>query len=253
VSEPYDYRSSPPSRPGGPQGWTGTSQLPAPQLPAPAPYYGQTGSGGGGFRPDRAKLLDYTLKGLGLLGVALVSGFLWFLIRNNPAAPPQAHRPSPTGPTGVYAFQPYQTAQTATDCVGHSTDHVRDYLAGHPCVSLRRSLFTASLKNGQEVVTSVAVVRMASADDAAGLKAVSDRDGSGHVRDLVEEGKVIPGGPKSLQNAGYRSALRGSRLVIVMTEYVDGDLDDRANLKAKDALLKTVSGDAIKQSVGVTH
>lgn len=246
MSEPYDYRSSTPSRPGGPQGWTGTSQM-----PAPAPYHAPAGSTGGGFRPDRARLLDYTLKGLGLVGVALVSGFLWFLIRNNPAAPPQAHTHSSTGPAGLYAFQPYQTAQTATDCVTHSTDKVRSYLSGHPCVSLRRSLFTASLKNGQEVVTSVAVVRMASPADAAGLKAVSDRDATGHVKDLVEEGKVIPNGPTSLQNAGYRSMLRGSRVVIVMTEFVDGTLDGKSNLRAMDGLLKGVSADALKQGIGV--
>jgi hypothetical protein len=209
------------------------------------------GSGGGKSSPDRSRLVDYTLKGLGLVGVALVAGFLWFLIRNDPATPAQAHPSSPTGPAGLYAFQPFHTAVTDTNCVDHSSDKVQEYLQAHACVAMRRSLFTASLTNGQVVVTSVAVVRMPSASDAAELKAISDTDDTGHIKDLVEQGVVIPNGPGSLQNAGYYSMLRGARLEIVMTEYVDGTLDGKSNLTAKDAMLKGVSADAAKQGIGL--
>jgi hypothetical protein len=221
------------------------------------PPYGsparRTGGTGGGrrFRPDRSRFVDYTLKGLGLVGVALVAGFLWFLIRNDPATQPQAHTSSPTAPAGIYAFQPYHTAVIDSNCVDHSTDKVKAYLVAHPCASLRRSLFTASLTNGQEVVTSVAVVRMTTPSDAASLKGISDTDQTGHVKDLVEDGVVIPNGPNSLQNAGYFSMLRGSRVVIVMTEYVDGTLDGGTNLGSKDGLLKRVSADAAKQGIGL--
>ncbi len=266
MSEPYDYRAANPSGPGRPQGWTGTSRMPAQSLGTASqdqrpssdyPPYGSPGrpsggrSGGGQFRPDRSRLVDYTLKGLGLLGVALVAGFLWFLVRNDPATPAQAHTSSPTAPAGVYAFQPYQPASTVGDCADHATDKVKDFLESHTCLSLRRSLFTASLTNGQEIVTSVAVVRMSAPADAAALEAISDTDQTGHVKDLVEEGKVIPNGPDTLQEAGYYSLQRGSRLVIVMTEYVDGTLDNPANLAAKDKLLKAVSADAAKQGIGL--
>ena len=210
-----------------------------------------TGGGRGGFRPDRSKLLDYTLKGLGLVGVALVSGFIWFLIRNNPAQP-QAHTSGPAGPAGVYAFQPYSGApSTDIDCAAHSTDKLRVFLESHPCVSLRRSLFTTMLTGGHKVITSVAVVRMPTPTDAAQLQALSDGDDTGHIQDLVEEGTVVPGGPTSLQNAGYHSTLRGTRLVIVMTEYVDGNLDTAGNLDRHDKALKAVSADAAKQGVGL--
>jgi hypothetical protein len=230
---------------------------PAPDLQSSSGYppYGQPdrptgGRGPGGPGKDRSKLLDYTLKGLGLVGVALVAGFLWFLIRNNPATPSQAQTAPPTSQAGLYAFQAYSNSTTVSDCTTHSTDKVKNYLAAHPCDSLTRSLFTASMTNGQKVVTSVAVVRMNSSASAAGLKRVSDGNGTGHIKDLVEDGVVIPNGPSSLQNAGYYSKVRGDRLIIVMTEYVDGNADTPGNLNANDNALRAVSADAAKQGLG---
>jgi hypothetical protein len=204
-------------------------------------------------KPDRSKLLDYSLKGLGLLGVALIAGFLWFLIRNNPAQPAPVQSAPPTSTTGVYAFQAYHGATDETDCAGHSTGLVRNYLAAHSCAGLIRSLYTASLTNGQKVVTSVAVVRMASASSAEALRQISDENGSGHVKDLVEDGVVIPGGPGTLQDAGYYSMVKGSRLIVVMTEYVDGAMDNKANLNASDTALKAVSKDAANQGIGQSN
>ncbi|HEX5406821.1 MAG TPA: hypothetical protein VFX16_31490 [Pseudonocardiaceae bacterium] len=263
MSEPYDYRGQAPSQAGRPQGWAGTSRMPTQALGAPPPDlqpssdyrpYGQPdrpsgNRGSGGFGKDRSKLLDYALKGLGLVGVALVSGFLWFLIRNNPATPARAQTSPPASQTGLYAFQAYNNASTVTDCTDHASDKVKNYLAAHPCVSLTRSLFTASVA-GQKVVTSVAVVRMDSAASAVALRKISDGNGTGHVHDLVEDGVVIPGGPHSLQNAGYFSKVKGARLIIVMTEYVDGNADTKTNLDANDTTLRGVSSDAAKQGLG---
>ncbi|HEY3752675.1 MAG TPA: hypothetical protein VGL80_26115 [Pseudonocardiaceae bacterium] len=230
---------------------------PAPDLQSSSGYppYGQPDRPSGGRRPggignDRSKLLDYTLKGLGLVGVALVSGFLWFLIRNNPATPSQAQTAPPTSQAGLYAFQAYSNVATGSDCTDHASDKVKNYLAAHPCTSLTRSLFTATLSNGQKVVTSVAVVRMDTSATATGLKKISDGEGTGHVHDLVEDGVVIPNGPNSLQNGGYYSKVRGDRLVIVMTEYYDGASDTEGNLNANDSALRAVSADAAKQGLG---
>jgi hypothetical protein len=208
------------------------------------------GRGPGGPGSDRSKLLDYTLKGLGLVGVALVAGFLWFLIRNNPAPQAPVQTAPATTQAGLYAFQAYSNATTVTNCADHATDKVQNYLAANPCVSLTRSLFTASMANGQKVVTSVAVVRMDSAATAAALRQISDGNGTGHVKDLVEDGVVIPNGPSSLQDAGYYSKVRGARLIIVMTEYVDGSADTAGNLNANDNALRGVSADAAKQGLG---
>lgn len=265
MSEPYDYRAPVPPHPGRPQGWTGTSQLPTSALGAPPPEasayaaYGPpertTGRGGpyragGRFRPDRTKLVDYTLKGLGLVGVALVSGFLWYLIRNDPAQQQATHTSPPPAPTGLYAFQPFTNPSSLTNCAAHATHDVQRYLESNPCVSLRRSLFTASLVDGDKVITSVAVVRMPSSAEASELRRISDGNGTGHINDLVEDGVVVPDGPTSLQNAGYYSTQHGARVVIVMTEFVDGNKDDHDNLSANDHTLRAVSADAAKQGIG---
>lgn len=265
MSEPYDYRAPAPPHPGRPQGWTGTSQMPSFALGAPppetsqyAPYgppdrdLGRGGSGGSGgrFRPDRTKLVDYTLKGLGLVGVALVSGFLWYLIRNNPAQQPTAHSAPPSTPAGRYAFQPFSNPSTVTDCAAHATHDVQRYLQSNLCVSLRRSLFTASLANNDKVITSVAVVRMPTSAMAAGLQRISDGNGTGHVQDLVENGVVVPGGPTSLQDAGYFSTRHGARVIIITTEFVDATKDTHDNLRSNDQTLRAVSRDAAKQGIG---
>lgn len=269
MSDPYNYRPSAPPQQGRPQGWTGTSKMPMQALGAPPPelqqptgygYPSQYGppqqrrpSGGpGGLFKDRGKLADYTLKGLGLLGVALVAGFLWYLIRNDPATPNQANTNQQQQTAGIYTFTLYQGPSTVTDCAAHATDQVATYLRQHPCTAMNRSLYTASLSNGDKVVTSVAVVQMDNVNAAKGLKHVSDGNATGHVKDLVEDGAVIPNGPKALQDAGYFSKVRGSDVVIIMTEYVDAGMDSAANLNTNDTTLKAVSSDAGKQNLGAS-
>jgi hypothetical protein len=203
-----------------------------------------------GLGADRSKLVDYTLKGLGLLGVALVSGFLWFLIRNDPAQSTSQASPPQTTQNGVYTFQAFHGATVVTDCAAHATEQVKAYLSAHPCVSLTRSLYTASMTDGQKVVTSVAVVQMGNSAAANALRRISDGNGTGHVTDLVEDGVVIPNGPTELQDAGYFSTAKGSRLIVVMTEYVDNGLDSPGNLKTNDTALKAVSADAANQGIG---
>lgn len=208
---------------------------------------------GGGFLRDRGKLADYTLKGLGLLGVALVSGFLWYLIRNNPATPGPPHSGQSSSTSGLYSFQAYEAPSSVTDCVGHTTDSVQAYLRAHPCTSLTRSLFTTSLASGDKVVTSVAVVQMNNATAARGLRRVSDAPNTGHIKDLVEDGTVVPGGPTSLQSAGsgYYSEVKGNDVIVVMTEYANGAMDVNSTLNANTKTLLGVSADAAKQGIGI--
>jgi hypothetical protein len=172
--------------------------------------------------------MDYTLKGLGLLGVALVSGFLWWLTHNQ--APLQTHNTAqPAQQTGKYSFTPY-VAQS---------------------VSLSRSLWTATLPDGDHVLTSVAVVKLASTAQAAQLDQISNATGSGHIKDQVEEGYPVPNGPKNLQDGGYASKAIGSEDVIVMTEFQNGAEDN--NLSKQQAAkneLYAVSEDALNQAIG---
>jgi hypothetical protein len=223
-----------------------------------APYPpGRRPGGGGPRRPgqqpnQRSKGADYALKGLGLLGIAVVSGLLWFLIRNDPATPHQNQAAQPPAVSGKYQFDPFHDKSTATDCASHATGHVADFLRQTPCTALSRWLYTTTLDSGQKVVTSVVVVRMDSSDTALSLQAVSDTDNSGHVKDLIEDHvATIPGGPTSLQAAGYESAVKGDDVIIVMTEYQDDSLDKNVT-KQTDDLLKGVSTDAINQHLGTS-
>ena len=201
-------------------------------------------------RGGRSKAMDYTLKGLGLLGVAVVSGFLWWLTHNQPPVSTEGTAP-PAQPTGKYSFTPYFSKATVNDCANHATNEVGSYLQGTQCVSMTRSLWTATLPDGDKVLTSIAVVKMPNAAQAAKLDQISDASGSGHVRDQVEEGYPVPNGPTSLQNGGYASKAIGSDDVIVMTEFFNGNEDKNlgSNQAAKNELY-AVSQDALNQHLG---
>jgi hypothetical protein len=53
-----------------------------------------------------------------------------------------------------------------------------------------------------------------------------------------------------LQDAGYFSVVKGNRVIIVMTEFVDGTLDHGDTLKSADSSLRAVSKDAATQGIG---
>ncbi|HEX3788212.1 MAG TPA: hypothetical protein VHW44_10145 [Pseudonocardiaceae bacterium] len=204
----------------------------------------QTSQGAPTPSPERPKALDYALKGLGLLCVAVVSGFLWFLIRNNPA-PQHAPITTPTS-SGVYQFTAFHDPVYDTDCAANATEQVAAYLRAHPCTQLTRKLYTTSLANGETVVTSIAVVRMSTPTLAVGLNRLSALDGSGHVRDLVEQGVVVPGGPRSLEDGGYYAKVSGSSVIIAVTEFNTASLDTTDNLTAEKKALTAVSQDAMR-------
>jgi hypothetical protein len=211
--------------------------------PYPPPEKPRGGKGFAAFTKTPA--FEYALKGLGLVGVAVLSGLLWYLVRNNPNAP--THGAPPTQPAaGAYSFEPYHSAQTETDCAAHSTQQVQRFFRRQPCVSLTRSLYTTKLPDDSRVITSVVVVKMTTPQQATDLRALSDLDGSGHVKDLVEDGVSVPGGPNGLQDAGYESSVSGSSLIVTMTEFMDSTQDTKVNLDGHKDALKAVSTDAFR-------
>ena len=257
MSEP-SFHHHPPAQaqPARPQGQRGTSRLPMQALGAPpsdlppaAPQsytsYAPVPPRPGG-PPGRSKVMDYTLKGLGLLGVAVVSGFLWWLVRHNsaPAVPVTGGNGQNAG---VYQFVAFHDPSMDSSCADHATNQVQNFFKQHECSQLTRSLYTTKLADGSEVVTSVAVVKMSSTDLAQQLKQYSDGTNTGHVKDLVEDGvSTIPGGPKNLENGGYSSTINGASVIIAITEYKDKASDTAANLNANNATLSAVSKDALR-------
>lgn len=220
---------------------------PRPQYGPPTPQRGMPGPGG---RP-KSKAMDYTMKGLGLLCVAVVSGFAWYLIRNNPAPATTLTMPSPSSSAGVYNFQPYNGKDTVTDCAGHSTARVQNYFQQTPCTSLTRAVYTTSLPNNDRVITCVEVVQMGTAAQASALNTLSRSDNSGHVQDQVEDKvTVVPNGPTNLENGGYASEAKGAKVIIAVTEYFNGSQDAGPNLKAQKSTLDGVSMDALRLGEG---
>lgn len=211
------------------------------QYPPSGPQPIQRRPGGG-----RSKTMDYTLKGLGLLGVAVVSGFLYWLFMHGSSTSVTADNGT-SQDAGAYQFVGFHGAALDSNCQAHATDQVQKFLQSHQCQLLTRSLYTTSLSDGEEVVTSVSVVKMANASQASQLKQISDGNATGHVKDLVEENvSSIPGGPTNLENGGYASEVHGNSVIIAVTEFKDKAKDTKANLKSANGSLTAVSKDALR-------
>ncbi|WP_448612118.1 hypothetical protein [Geodermatophilus sp. URMC 60] len=111
-----------------------------------------------------------------------------------------------------------QRVQTDPTCVGNSYGSVADFFAATDCAGLARALYSTEV-GGRPVVVSVSVADMGDADGARALRALTDRNGSGNVSDLLREGVRYPGGPKKLSGAQYASAVSGSAVTIVETAW----------------------------------
>jgi hypothetical protein len=136
--------------------------------------------------------------------------------------------PTPTGPevgtvqevAGVaYTLQAVQVDET---CVGHSYGDTAEFFATTNCTGVSRALYSADLDGGPAVV-SVSRVRMADPETARELQALTDRNGSGNISDLLREGVRYTGSPDELDDAEYASALSGSTVTIVESAWVDPD------------------------------
>ena len=78
---------------------------------------------------------------------------------------------------------------------------------------------------GEPVVVSVARVRMPDTATARDLRALTDRNGSGNVNDLLREGVRYTGSPAELSGAEYASAVSGPTVTIVESAWVADDAE----------------------------
>jgi hypothetical protein len=194
--------------------------------------------------PDRQNpVLIWVLRGLGLLAVAVISGLVWWYIHED-KQPAQTVQETTEQRTGQFEFTPVkEVPQPLHDskCADHAYEQVRSFLQSTPCQQLTRALYTTSTSDGRKVYTNVSVVRMATADDAAKLRALTDKDGTGNVNDLVREGMVKIPPLRSLSAGGGYRAVQHDRNVII----VESDYDP--TVKAKDEpTLDAICEDAIR-------
>ncbi|SFK98189.1 hypothetical protein [Geodermatophilus ruber] len=123
-----------------------------------------------------------------------------------------------------------QEVRVDDTCVGNAYGTVADFFADSDCAGLARALYSTEIA-GRPAVVSVAVVDMGDSAGARALRALTDRNGSGNVGDLLREGVRYEGGPEQLSGAEYASAVSGSTVTIVETAWSGpGDTGSTADL-----------------------
>lgn len=190
--------------------------------------------------PERARPV---LAALGLVAVAFASGFLWWLVRHDPAdqvaAPPTSapatttageptsstSEPAETSTTspstviaGRFTFVSATPAQTTSRCESVSYGQVAQWFVDNPCEQVVRTLYETSEGSARALV-SVIVVTMPDAGQATELKGVTDTSGTGNVSDLVRDGSAEVSGAPEVASGSYASNAVDDLVTIVETAY----------------------------------
>lgn len=204
-----------------------SSGAPAPERPSGAPRVVAR------RRPDRTRRLALLGGGVALVVLLLVLGLVLALggddgddQRADATPTPSSTAPSDGGTLAVGAqttldglLFTLQRLQEDDGCADHAYGSVADFFARTDCAGLARALWSTQV-DGRDVVVSVAVVDMGEEGAADALRALADTSGSGNVSDLLREGLGYPGGPERLQGAEYASAVEGTVVTIVETDWV---------------------------------
>jgi hypothetical protein len=171
-----------------------------------------------------------------VLVVAVLGVGAWLLLGDGEdegtagAGPSAAGTTSTPGPVagdvhrvgdGEYTVQAVQVEDT---CVGHAYGDTAAFFAETDCTGLSRALYSSAV-GGEPVVVSVVQVQMPDAEAARSLQALTDRNGSGNVSDLLREGVRYTGSPAGLSGAEYASAVSGPTVTIVESAWVAEDAD----------------------------
>lgn len=185
--------------------------------------------------------LAWTMRIVGLIAIAVISGLVWWYIQSDNGDGTAAGDGGQNGQqqsSGAYDFTPkLDSPQVDDDCSAHSYDKTQQFFTDHPCERLTRLAYTTKAK-GRTVYTSVSVVEFADAQNAGELQKLTQANGTGNVNDLVRDGVVKVDGLKSLSvNGGYASEVQGNRITIVESDYdpdtadggSEGELDDVSN------------------------
>jgi hypothetical protein len=113
-----------------------------------------------------------------------------------------------------------EAVDTQKTCVGHAYGETAAFFATTDCTGLSRALYSTEV-DGKSVVVAVSRARMPDAEGARNLQALTYRNGTGNVSDLLREGVRYTGSPAQLSDSEYSSALSGTTVTIVETAYVN--------------------------------
>jgi hypothetical protein len=197
--------------------------------------------------PPENPLLIWTLRALGLIAVAVISGLVWWYIHDDTQPTGATSDPTQPAKTGQFEFTPAeQVPQPRKDssCGEHAYGQIKAFLQATPCQQLTRALYTTSAEDGRKVFTNVSVVRMRNADDAAKLRELTDKDGTGNVNDLVREKLVkLPGLGSLSGGQGYKAVQHDANVIIVEADFEGAKRVD----KSKDeAILDAICSDVVR-------
>lgn len=240
-----------PVRAQGPYGHQATSQQPPSAGPpgpenraaaqaAPGSWAGRerNPSNDAGSDGDASKItpLGWTARGLGLLAVAVISGLLWLAVKPDSAEPPGGSEARTK-----YDFALLQQVEGLQGCADVSNGKIKQYLKQYPCQHLTRALYTTKLPDGQQVLSSVTTVLMPDANSAQRLNALTTKDQTGNINDLVDDGSIGTEHYPKLGDAGYVSAVQGNLVAIGDSAYFG------TSSKDGDPQLREVTSDALKK------
>jgi hypothetical protein len=173
--------------------------------------------------PAARRWPGYVLKAVGLVAVAVLSGYFWWLGQRQPV---QVEAVQQAPAANQFSFAMADGPVVSTNCAAKSSGAVKQWFTQHPCQRLARALFNTAYGNSP-VIVSVAVVTTSSPAEAQQLKALADRDGTGNVVDLLRDGTAhIAGAPPNLTDGKYGSAVSGNQVVLVLSEFIDQHTDD---------------------------
>lgn len=193
--------------------------------------------------PRGNQALAWTLRIVGLIAVAAISGVVWWYIQSdnrNGGATGDGGDQTQQQSTGKYDFKKeLASPEVDDDCSKHAYGKTQGFFQDNPCEQLTRSAFTTTV-DGRKVYTSVAVVDFGDPGPAGELKTLTASDGTGNVNDLVREGVIKVDGLTTLSaSGGYAAEVQGNRITIVESDYDPkdgGGSEDELDDVSRDAL-----------------
>ncbi|WP_229679841.1 hypothetical protein [Saccharopolyspora thermophila] len=180
--------------------------------------------------------MGWALRGLGLLAISVLSGLIWLWLK---PADDEADAPPPAPPMR-YDFTPIRREEGFQGCQQVSTNRIREYFRNQECEHLTRALYSTRLPNGDRVLTSVITVLMPDAASAQRLNELTTKDGTGNIRDLVDDGRDGTKGMPKLDDDAYASGRQDRLVVIGDSAYFDKSTPN------KDPALLDVTNEALK-------
>jgi hypothetical protein len=163
--------------------------------------------------------------GLAVAAVVILGLFGWFGLADGEGT---ADQPPVVWETHGVTFTQVNEARDES-CTSQSFGDVQEFFLEQPCSELHRALLTTEDANGNEILVAVFKTVMPTTEQAADLRALVDRSGTGNVADLA--GQTFAYMTTEFTGQHYASQITGPAVLIAEAEAVRGQVDT-ATLKS---------------------